>query len=141
MMPLFWLHWLHAPRLVSIGQSKLKLLSENLITIFSNSDLNLDHRHLGSIPKLRNDVSYAYTKSGVNRPKQTKVFERKLNFYFSNIDLDHRHLGINAKLRLDVSYPYNKFSVNRPKQTKVIERKPKVDARTPARPPPTLALQ
>ena len=29
MMPLFWLHWLHAPSLVSIGQSKLMLLSEN----------------------------------------------------------------------------------------------------------------
>ena len=28
MMPLFWLHWMHAPSLVSIGQSKLKLLSE-----------------------------------------------------------------------------------------------------------------
>jgi len=25
MMPLFWLHWLHAPSLVSIGQSKLRL--------------------------------------------------------------------------------------------------------------------
>ena len=23
MMPLFWLHWLHAPSLVSTGQSKL----------------------------------------------------------------------------------------------------------------------
>jgi len=29
MMPLFWLHWLHAPSWVSIGQSKLKLLSGN----------------------------------------------------------------------------------------------------------------
>jgi len=29
MMPLFWLHWLYAPSLVSIGQSKLKLLSGN----------------------------------------------------------------------------------------------------------------
>jgi len=29
MMPLFWFHWLHAPSLVSIGQSKLKLLSGN----------------------------------------------------------------------------------------------------------------
>ena len=28
-MPLFWLHWLHAPSLVSIGQSKLKFLSGN----------------------------------------------------------------------------------------------------------------
>ena len=73
MMPFFWLHWLHAPSLVSIGQSKLKLLSGNRISIFSNSDLNLDHIHLGSNPKLRLDVSYPYTKFGVNNPKQTKV--------------------------------------------------------------------
>jgi len=110
---------------VSIGQNKLKLLSGNRISIFSNSDLDLDHIHLGSTPKLRLDVSYPYTKFGVNRPKQTKVIERKLNFYFSNsdLDLDHRHLGSNPKLRLDVSYPYSKFGVKRPKQTKVIERK------------------
>jgi len=82
MMPLFWLHGLRAPSLVSIGQSKLKLLSGHWISIFSNSDIDLDHRHLGSNPKLRLDVSYPYTKFGVNRPKQTKVIERKLNFYF-----------------------------------------------------------
>jgi len=37
------------------------------------------------------------SKFGVNRPKQTKVIERKLNFYFSNSDLDlhHIHLGSN----------------------------------------------
>jgi len=29
MMPLFWLHQLHAPSLVSKGQNKLKLLSGN----------------------------------------------------------------------------------------------------------------
>jgi len=29
MMPYFWLHWLHESSLVSIGQSKLKLLSGN----------------------------------------------------------------------------------------------------------------
>jgi len=68
--------------LVSIGQSKLKLLSENRISIFSNSDLDLNHRHLGSNPKLRLDVNYPYSKLGVNRPKQTKVIERKQNFYF-----------------------------------------------------------
>jgi len=34
-----------------------------------------------------------------------------------------------------------KFSINRPKQTKVIGRKPKVDARTPARPPGRRRLQ
>ena len=82
MMSLFWLHWLLAPSLVSIGQSKLKLLSGIRISIFSNSDLDLNHRHLGSNPKLRLDVSYPYIKFGVNRPKQTKVIEQKLNFYF-----------------------------------------------------------
>jgi len=79
-MSLFWSHWLHAPSLVSTGQSKLKLLSGNLISFFSNSDL--DHRHLGSNSKMRLDVSYPYSKFGVNRPKQTKVIERKLNIYF-----------------------------------------------------------
>ena len=82
MMPLFKLHWLHAPSLVSIGQSKLKLLSGNWISILSYSDIDLDHIHLGSNPKLRLDVSYPYNKIGVNRPKQTKFIERKLNFYF-----------------------------------------------------------
>jgi len=62
---------------MSIGQSKLKLLSGNCISIFSNSDLDLDHRHLGSNPKLHLGVSYPYTQFGVNRPKQTKVIERK----------------------------------------------------------------
>ena len=58
----------------------------------------------------------ACTKFGVNRPKQTKVIERKLNYFFSNsdLDLDHRHLGSNPKLCLDVSYPYSKFGVNKP---------------------------
>jgi len=136
MMPIYWLHWLHAPSLVSIGLSKLKLLSGNWIPIFSNCDLDLDHRHQGSNPKLRIDVSLPYTKFGVNRPKQTKVIEQKLNFYFSNsdLDLDHRHLGSNPKLPLDISYLYSKFGVNRPKQTKVIDQKPKVDGRTPSRP-------
>jgi len=85
----------------------------------------------------------ACTKFGVNRPKQTKVIEKKLNFFFSNndLDLDHRHLGSNPKLPLDISYPYSKFGVNRPKQTKVIERNPKVDARPHARPPARRRLQ
>jgi len=67
----------------------------------------------------------ACTKFGVNRPKQTKVIEQKLNFHFSNsdIDFDHTHLGSNPKLRLDVSYPYTQLDVNRPKETNVIERK------------------
>ena len=79
MMPLFWLH---APSLVSIGQSKLKLLSRKYISILCNRDLDLDHIHLGSNPKLRLDVSYPYTKFGGNRPKQTNVIERKQNFFF-----------------------------------------------------------
>jgi len=37
MMPLFWLHWLHAPNLLSIGQSELKLMSGNGISIFSKT--------------------------------------------------------------------------------------------------------
>jgi len=52
------------------------------MSFFSNSDLDLDRRHLGSNPKLRLDVSYPYSKFGVNRLKQTKVIERNLNFYF-----------------------------------------------------------
>jgi len=56
MMPVIWLYWLHAS-LVSIGQSKLKLLSGNWISIFSNSDLDLDLKHLGSNHKMRLDVS------------------------------------------------------------------------------------
>ena len=55
---------------------------EIMIFIFSNSDLDLDHRHQGSNSKLRLDVSYPYSKFGVNRPKQTEVIEQKLNFYF-----------------------------------------------------------
>ena len=65
---------------VSIGQSKLMILSG--ISIFRNSDLDLDHIHLVSNPKLHLGVSYPYSKFGVNRPMQTKVIERKLNFYF-----------------------------------------------------------
>jgi len=40
-MPLFWLHWLHVPSLVSISQSKLKLLSENWISILVTVTLTL----------------------------------------------------------------------------------------------------
>ena len=55
----------------------------------------------------------ACTKFGVNKPKQTKVNERKRNFFFSysDVDFDHKHLGSNPKLRLDVSYPYSKFGI------------------------------
>jgi len=75
-----WSHWFHAASLVSIGQSRLKLLSGNLISIFSNSDLNLDHIHLGSNPKLRLDISYPYSKFGVNIQKHTTVIEQKTEF-------------------------------------------------------------
>ena len=132
MMPLVWMHWLHSPSLVSIGKLKL---SRNWISTFSNSDLDLDRRRLGRNPKLPLDLSYPHSKFGVNRPKQTKVIERKVNFHVSNsdLDLDHRHLGSNPTLPLDISYPHSKFGIKRPKQTKVIERKPKFDACTPAR--------
>jgi len=33
MMPLFWLHWLHAPSLVSIGQSILVIETEFQILV------------------------------------------------------------------------------------------------------------
>jgi len=72
MMPLFWFN----------RPKQTKGLSRNGISFFSNSDLHHDHIHLGSNPKLCLDVSYTYSKFGVNRPKQTKVIERKLNFYF-----------------------------------------------------------
>ena len=58
---------------MSIGQWKLKLLSRNWISIFRNSDLDIDL----SDPKLPLDVSYAYAKFGVNRPNQTQVIEQK----------------------------------------------------------------
>ena len=61
-------------RKVNLVNCKLKLVSENCISIFSNSDLDLDDRHLGSNPKLRLDVSYPYSKFGVNRPKQIKSY-------------------------------------------------------------------
>jgi len=98
------------------------------MSIFSNSDIDLDHRHLGSNPKLRPNVIYPYSMFGVNRPKQTEVIEQKQNFFFSysDLDLDHRHLGSNLKLRIDVSYPYSKCGVNKPKETIVIERKQNV---------------
>jgi len=64
------------------NDAKLKLLSGNLISFFSNSDHDLDHIHLGSNRKLCHDVSYPYSKFGVNRPNQTKVIELTLNFYF-----------------------------------------------------------
>ena len=41
---------------------------ERKLILFSNSELDLDHRHLGSNPKLRLDVSYPYSKFGVNKP-------------------------------------------------------------------------
>jgi len=52
-------------------------LSGKWISILSNSDLDLDHRHLGSNPKLPLDISYPHSKFGIKRPKQTKVIERK----------------------------------------------------------------
>jgi len=67
--------------LVAFGSIQ-QVIERKLNFYFSNSDLDLDHIHLGSNPKLRLDISYPYNKFGVNRPKQTKIFERKLNFYF-----------------------------------------------------------
>jgi len=67
---------------VNRPKQTVKVIERKLNLFFSNNDLDLDHRHLGSNPKLRLDRSYPYIKFGVNRPKLTKVIERKLNFYF-----------------------------------------------------------
>ena len=80
MMPLFWLHWLHAAFGVS-RPKQTKVIGRKLNFFHRNSDLDLDYIHLRSNPNLRLDISYPYTKFGVNRPKQTEVIERKLNFY------------------------------------------------------------
>jgi len=71
---------------------------------------------MGSNLKLRLDVSYPYTKFGVNMPKQLKLLNGNRISIFSNSDLDlhHRHLGSDPKLRLDVSYPYTKIGFNMP---------------------------
>jgi hypothetical protein len=49
--------------------------TKDIELIFSYSDLDLNHRHLGSKPKLPLDISYLYTKFGGNRPKQTEFIE------------------------------------------------------------------
>jgi len=43
----------------------------NLFSIFSNSDLDLKQRPLGSNPKLPLDISYTNTMFGVIQPEQT----------------------------------------------------------------------
>jgi len=48
--------------LASMCLSKLKLLRGNGHSIFSNNDIHLDHRHLGSNPKMPLDISYPLTK-------------------------------------------------------------------------------
>ena len=95
------------------------------MSIFSNGDLDLIHRHLGSNPKLPLDITYSNTKFGVNRPKKTQVIELERNFYLRNSDLDlnHRHLDSNRKLPLGISYQHTKYGFNRSRQTYVIERK------------------
>jgi hypothetical protein len=62
-------------------------MSGNWISIFSNNDIDLDHRHLGSDSKLPLDISYPHTKVGVNRSKQTQVIEQNWITFFSNSDL------------------------------------------------------
>jgi hypothetical protein len=52
-------------------------MSGNWISIFSNSDFDLDHKHFSSNLKLLLDISYLHTKFGVNRPKQIKEIELK----------------------------------------------------------------
>jgi len=80
-MPLFLVALVACPKFVVNRPKQIKVIEGKLNFYFSNSDLDLDHIHMGSNLKLRPDVSYKYTKFGVNRPKQTKVIDRKLNFY------------------------------------------------------------
>jgi len=97
---------------------------------FSNCDLDLDDRSLGSYFNLK--ISYLYIKLGVNRPNQTQVFKWKLICYSKrDTDIKYIHLGSNVRLPLD-SYPRTKLGVNRPKQTQVNERKPRFNARPSA---------
>jgi len=121
----FWSHWLHAPSLVSIGQSKLKLLSGNWISFLVTMTLTLITDTWVAIPScvLIKDTNTASVVS-IGQSK-LKSCSGNWIFIFSNsdLDLDHIHLGSNPKLHLDVSYPYSKLSVNRQKQTKVMERK------------------
>jgi len=77
-IPICLLIWAtHTPSLVSIRQSKLKLLSKKWISNLKDSDLDLNHRHLGSNPNLPFNMSYPHTKFSVNRPKQTRMIEPK----------------------------------------------------------------
>jgi len=123
--------------LVSIGQSKLKLLSRNGISILVTVTLTLITDTWVAIPRcILMKATHTLSLVSIGQSK-LKLLSGNCISIFSNsdLDLDHRHMGSNPKLRRDVSYPYSKFGVNRSKQTKVIERKPKVDARTPTRPP------
>jgi len=93
--------------LVSIGPSNLNILSINWISIISNSDLDLDHRHLGSNPKLPLDISYPHTKFVSIGLSKFNILRLSVNWISiisnSDLDLDHRHLGSNPKLPLDIS--------------------------------------
>ena len=58
------------PKQTEVIERKLNFLF--LVTV----DVYLDHRHLGSNPKLCLDVSYPYSKFGVNRSSKLKLFSR-----------------------------------------------------------------
>jgi len=95
---------------VSIGQSKLKLLSETEFLFFSNSDLDLNHRHLGSNPKLPLDISYPNSKFGVNRTKQTWPVDTKLAVLVAYIKMQ---LGIASQVSvIKVTVTKNRNSVS-----------------------------
>jgi hypothetical protein len=54
----------------------------NMRPVFINSDLDLDHRHLGSNPMLPLLIGYPNIKFGIYRPKQTQVNEAETEFLF-----------------------------------------------------------
>ena len=72
-----------------------KAIKRKLNFYFSNSDLNIDHIHvhLGSNPKLRLDVSYPFSKFGVNKPLKTWLIKMLLfdqMFYLQELLLQVR---------------------------------------------------
>jgi hypothetical protein len=82
--------------------------------IFSNIDLDLDHRHLLDPYGL---FIYATYRPNLVSMGQSKLLSKNYIFLFSNSDLDlyNRPQWSNPQLPSDIIYLYKKFGVNRPK--------------------------
>jgi len=79
-MLLFWLHWLHAPSLVSIGQSKLKLLSGNWISFLVTVTLTLITDTWVAIPR-------CVLMWATHKPSLVSIGQSKLKLLSSNLSL------------------------------------------------------